>query len=170
MSEGERKRQTDGPTVRLSIQLPLPLQKRAGIHIDKTPNHTHACTFSTPVHCHAHTYTRARREEREKEREQEGARERDVGSGSHARFAGCRSLCCSSQCACASMCASGGCSPASSLRCAPLLARDRNNRIQGALFVQRLVFSPHNARGQQILQWRIRGIGAHTMKIGLQQQ
>ncbi|KAM7372225.1 hypothetical protein PAMP_009408 [Pampus punctatissimus] len=48
------------------------------------------------------------------------------------------------------MCASGGCSPASSLLCAPLLARDRNNGIPGALVIQRQVEPPRCAGPAEI--------------------
>ena len=39
----------------------------------------------------------------------------------------------------------------------PLLTRDGNNGIPGAEITPRQVEPPHNARGQQRLQWRIRG-------------
>ncbi|KAK1877405.1 KIN17-like protein [Dissostichus eleginoides] len=38
----------------------------------------------------------------------------------------------------------------------PLLTRDGNNGIPGAEITPRQVEPPHNARGQQRLQWRIR--------------
>ncbi|CAB1449592.1 unnamed protein product [Pleuronectes platessa] len=59
------------------------------------------------------------------------------------QFARSRSFFCGQ---CASVCASGGRSPASSLpSCAPLLARDRNNGIPGAVITQRQL-EPHPPR------------------------